>query len=468
MSEAIIFLSPIRYFKNLILNPSEENYQRGLLLQLSLLMCFGALVWTVVVIAADKGQLSSIPLLYIGLTIINAAICRSGNRQNFGCNFQIFISILFPFIFQITMGGLASSGMVMIWSITALCGVLTFARGNMMYWWLALTLVLICGSIALDDWAAANFRNPIDISSKWFFAINGTLSGTAIFFIGLYFVSTSENVKKKLAKTNGKLQAANNGLSLKNTELIQGLEYAQTIQNAINPSREKVTTHFPNSFLMHKPKDHVSGDFLWVTEASGLRIATCVDCTGHGISGGLLAMMGACIINSLVHEQKITDPGSLLDQVNRIVFERLNQKDTGNKDGMEMSVIALDPQTNKMHFATAGGSVYHYSKLENTVLRFRMNSSHVGGALSGKDQRFTTHSIELEPGDRIFLATDGFSDQFGGPKNKKFSRSRFKEMISSSSGSSMEQTCKMFENTLRDWSIDKEQTDDILVFGFEA
>ena len=226
MNAALTNLSPVRLFKEILLNPSEENFQRGLLLQLSALMCLGAFVWAIVVAVAGKSELAAIPVLYISLTIVNVVICRSGAYRNFGCNFQIFISILLPFVIQIIMGGLASSGMVMIWSIVALCGVLTFARGKPLFWWLGLTLALISVSIALDDWAAAHFQNPIDIPSKWFFAINGILSGSAIFSIGLYFVSTSENVKKKLAETNDKLQSANSGLSLKNTELIQGLEYA--------------------------------------------------------------------------------------------------------------------------------------------------------------------------------------------------------------------------------------------------
>jgi len=391
-----------------------------------------------------------------------------GSYRNFGCNFQIFISILLPFVFQAVMGGLASSGMVMIWSIVALCGVLTFARGKWLFMWLGFTLLLISASVAIDDWSSAKFDNPIEIGSKWFFAINGILGGCAIFFIGFYFVNSTARVKKLLADTNRKLQTANLGLSHKNTELVEGLRYAETIQHAINPSCEKVALQFEKPIYFHRPKNYVSGDFLWVTEAAGLKIAACVDCTGHGISGGLLAMMGSCIINGLVHEQRITDPSELLTQLNRIIFERLNQKETGNKDGMEMSVIAFSKRTGQMKFATAGGSIFHYSCLENTTLRYRMNSSHVGGALSNEQQNFTTHSINLEQGDRIFMVTDGYCDQFGGPNNKKFSRSRFKSFIDKTSNVPVSKMTHKLGGTLNEWQGNHPQTDDILVFGFEV
>lgn len=428
----------------------------------------GAFVWMLLVLFIGRTDLALVPGLYITLTFVNIILCQYRVLHTFGCNFQIFISILLPFVFQLLMGGLASSGMVMLWSFVALSGVLTFSRGKSLYAWLIFTLLLISASIATDDFAVEHFKNPIDIQSKWFFAINGLLSACALFFIGIYFVNRTAAVKELLANANTKLTTTNTELNETNSELVNGLRYARTIQQAINPSEEKIENHFENSFCLQMPKDHVSGDFLWVSESAGLKIAACVDCTGHGIAGGLLAMMGSCIINGLVHEQKITNPSELLWQMNKIISERLNQKDNGNKDGMELTIFSLNTKSKEMKIATAGGSVYHYSKQENNLHRFRLNNSHVGGALTKDNQTYESKSIFLQRGDRVYLTTDGYTDQFGGKHNKKFSRKKLEASLMGLNKSSITDTKKNLKSTILNWKGSYPQTDDILVFGFEA
>lgn len=445
----------------------RSQYQQGLMLKLSTFMGAGAFAWAIVVVLYGKPVLAVTPVVFIILTIINSYACKYESLHTFGCNFQIFISILLPFVFQVVMGGLANSGMVMIWSLVAMGGVLTFVRGKMLFIWLFYMLALMIISIATDDIVAAHFNNPLGLNPKWYFAINGTFSGVALFFVGLFFVESNEKAKQLLAEANSSLNSVNSDLFEKNSELTNGLRYAATIQQAINPTTSVVERIFPESFLMQVPKDHVSGDFLWLTEVKEWKIAACADCTGHGISGGLLAMMGSCIINGLVHEQNITEPAELLFHMNSIVTERLNQEYNGNHDGMELSIIALNQVTNELKFATAGGSVLLLKHQTRDLQRFRLHSRHIGGDVANEEKNFYSKSLMLQAGDRVYLATDGLADQFGGPKDKKFSRKRLRKTLEGLNNTPISEQSSALKKMFLDWKGKTKQTDDILIFGFE-
>lgn len=256
----------------------------------------------------------------------------------------------------------------------------------------------------------------------------------------------------------------------KNKDIIDSINYAKRIQNAILPSPEARQQLFPDSFILFKPRDIVSGDFYWYAEAEGKKIMAAVDCTGHGVPGAFMSMIGNAFLNEIVNKRGITEPGSILSELRHLVISTLKQSagEGENKDGMDISLIVYDPKTNQLQYAGANNPLWICTE-ENGEKKFvtvKPDKRPIG-YFQGRGLPFTNNVVEFKKGDSFYLFTDGFADQFGGPSGKKFKYKQLQEELLGMQDKTMEQQKEILDSKFELWKGNLEQVDDMLIIGLK-
>jgi serine phosphatase RsbU (regulator of sigma subunit) len=244
------------------------------------------------------------------------------------------------------------------------------------------------------------------------------------------------------------------------------IRYAKRLQESILPPEKRIKELLPDSFVLYRPKDIVSGDFYWVEKVDNKVMFAAVDCTGHGVPGAFMSLVGHNGLNQSIKEHGITKPSDVLRDLNRISYETLHKdRDQFVRDGMDMALCALDPD--RLILEYAGANCPLYLVREGEVVPFPPDKRPIGGFDLG-DQGFTDHRIQLRKGDVIYIFSDGYADQFGGPKGKKFLYRRFRELLVSIHDKPMDRQKGMLLEALNQWRGAQEQVDDILVIGMRA
>jgi serine phosphatase RsbU (regulator of sigma subunit) len=245
----------------------------------------------------------------------------------------------------------------------------------------------------------------------------------------------------------------------KNREIMDSINYARRIQSAILPPDKIVKEYLRNSFILYQPKDVVAGDFYWLEHKEGIILFAAADCTGHGVPGAMVSVVCNNALNRSVREHGITDPGLILDKSREIVTAEFEKSDEEVKDGMDIALCTLNGD--KLAYSGANNPLWIIRNGE--VLETKADKQPIGKYADLKP--FTTHHIQLKKGDTIYIFSDGFVDQFGGEKGKKFKPKAFKELLLSIQNTSMEEQKDIINNTFENWKGDLEQVDDICVIG---
>lgn len=255
------------------------------------------------------------------------------------------------------------------------------------------------------------------------------------------------------------LSAANDQLAMKNKDILDSITYAKRIQLSILPP----DIPFDHTFILFKPKDIVSGDFYWLTSAGGLEFLAAVDCTGHGVPGAFMSFIGYTSLNKIVIEQGIYQPAAILNRLNEEVAHTLHQKgeDIVN-DGMDIALVAYDPSSGELQYAGAFNPLILVRGRE--IIETKADRFAIGRA-TGKEKEFTNHSLAMEKGDIIYMYSDGYADQFGGPEGKKFKTSKLKDLLVSMHEKDMDTQREILDSAIENWRGGGEQIDDILVMG---
>lgn len=245
------------------------------------------------------------------------------------------------------------------------------------------------------------------------------------------------------------------------------IRYAQKLQLSLLDNEKEMKQHFEDYFLLSKPKDIVSGDFTWFAENDGKIYIAAADCTGHGVPGAFMSLVGYNGLNQATSDYQLSKPSDMLDVLNKNIFELFNKGHDNERDfvrdGMDIALCAIEKDTMKMEYAGAGNPLYIARNGE--LIELKPNRFSIGSYRGLKSNRFRNNEYMLEPGDTIYLFTDGYADQFGGPENKKFKYKPFKEFLLEVSSLKMSTQKKRLNEKLKEWKGNGEQIDDILVIG---
>ena len=256
----------------------------------------------------------------------------------------------------------------------------------------------------------------------------------------------------------------------KNKDITDSINYAKKIQNTILPSEKKIKELLPESFVYYQPKDIVSGDFYWIdrVENSEKIIVAAVDCTGHGVSGAFLTIVGSNLLNHIINEKGITNPKDIINEMNDGIIHRLSfmEGSQHTRDGMDIAICTIDKSTHKFSLLYAGAFNPLYLIRDGKLLELEAMRYNIGSIPEGEGEKINCYDLEITKGDAIYLFSDGYADQLSHHTGKKFMKGRFKQLLLDICDQPMDQQKQILERTHFDWKDKLFQTDDILVIGF--
>ncbi len=263
-----------------------------------------------------------------------------------------------------------------------------------------------------------------------------------------------------------KIRKAKDLLTFQKKQITDSIEYASRIQTAVLPPGEYISKLIPEHFIFYKPRDIVSGDFYWITHKEGKTIIAAVDCTGHGVPGAFMSMLGFAFLNEIVNKSTEIKASAILNQLRDYVKKSLHQtgKDDETKDGMDIALCIIDTDKLKLQYSGAYNPLYLIRN--EKLISLKADRMPIGIHLIEKES-FTNHEIDIQKGDTIYVFTDGYVDQFGGPDARKFKLLPFKEMLLKIKDQSMDEQKRMLEEQFYAWKGDSEQIDDVLVMGIK-
>ncbi len=247
--------------------------------------------------------------------------------------------------------------------------------------------------------------------------------------------------------------------------MTDSINYAKRIQEAILPNEDQMRKVFKDSFFWNQPKDIVSGDFFWVQEIVPNKefLVALADCTGHGVPGAMMSIVGHGILNEIVENEGLKDPAEILRRLNKEVIKSLRQKTKGTtSDGMDISLAHINMETMEITYSGAFQTIYWMNGKLNA---FKGDRQPIGGVQHDKNRTFTNHVFKVSKGDALYFTSDGFADQFGGPSNKKFRSSNLEDIIRQNHKYSMQAQSFIYQSIFKKWKGQNEQVDDVSVIG---
>ncbi len=306
---------------------------------------------------------------------------------------------------------------------------------------------------------------------------NGFMGGLALALLLAFLLLSRYRTKQKL---NTVLSTSNNELTQKNTliekqkeKIIDSINYAQLIQQSILMEESEIQKQLPDSFVFYQPKDIVSGDFYWFSHVNDKIIIAAADCTGHGVPGAFMSMIGNTLLNQIVNEKQITKPSEILRLLHLEIIKSLHQGKDGilSRDGMDIALCSIDYKNNQLEYAGALNPLYMVSDNEFTIIKADWQTIGSAGMKSKNEdplkREYTNHSIPIKNSASIYLFTDGYMDQFGGIEKKKFGTQKLKELLLNNQQLSMKEQKNLIAATHENWKGNTQQIDDILVIGFK-
>lgn len=253
----------------------------------------------------------------------------------------------------------------------------------------------------------------------------------------------------------------------KNKDITDSISYARKIQTAILPPRSVVRSELPNSFILYLTKDIVSGDFYWFSKMYDFSIIAAIDCTGHGVPGAFMSLIGHNILNRIITELRIFDPSRILLELNNGVVGVLHKNENESKDGMDVAICKINHKSGIVEYAGAMRPLWILR--DNQIIEIKADKIPIGTKQKDREESigYVTHQIQALPTDTFYIFTDGYADQFGGPRDKKLSTGRFKELLIENANQPLHEQEHILREAHINWKKDNEQVDDILVIGFK-
>jgi PAS domain S-box-containing protein len=263
-------------------------------------------------------------------------------------------------------------------------------------------------------------------------------------------------------KAEQKLIEKHKELEQHNKDMVDSIQYASRIQEAILPDIEKIKNAFSDAFVLYQPKDVVSGDYYFFYQRGSKSFVAAVDCTGHGVPGALMSIIANGILKEVIVKKGITEPSEILYALDEELFAALNKKGEITSDGMDVALAVFDSEKNSVSYSGAFRPMLLLR--DHELIEFEANRYPIG-FYGDVEKIFVSKEIELKKEDTFYFFTDGYCDQFGGELKKKFNRKRFKELLLSLQGMEMEEQQSFLQYALLNWRQDEPQMDDVCIIG---
>ncbi len=276
-----------------------------------------------------------------------------------------------------------------------------------------------------------------------------------------------ENQRDEIEAQRNTATRQRDKIARQNRIITESIEYASRIQSAVLPQEKTIRKIFPDYFIFYQPKNIVSGDFYWINQIDSKVIIVAADCTGHGVPGAFMSMLGVAFLNEIINQNKVLDPGEILNQLRRNLIDALHQsvKKRGSRDGMDMALAIIDTRSHLLYFSGAYNPMYIIRN--NELIDLKANRMPIGVHSVYQETPFTVQEQPLHPNDQLYFFTDGFTDQFGGEQGTKFGKRKFKETLLNNDHQNMKKQKHNLEQTLNNWMDSWGQIDDIMVLGFK-
>lgn len=322
----------------------------------------------------------------------------------------------------------------------------------------------------------ADKENEEELRKKNYFIVVLSIIGVMVLLVAFLLlkrfrekkqVAEEFSIKNKEIETQKSIiDKAFQELSEKSKDITDSIKYAKRIQKAIFPTAEQLKKALPEHFVFFKPKDIVSGDFYWIEEFEGKIYFAVVDCTGHGVPGAFMSIVGFNLLNKAIHENQCKTPADILNQVNTDLTDTLKQtkEESAVKDGMEISLCQWDPSANQFTFAGANTLIY---KISDQQLQIIKGDKHPIGNFYGEQlKKYNNIPVPISKNDCLYLFSDGFADQFGGDKGKKYKYKQLEDFLTRHAHLPMSEQRQILAKEFNRWKGNLEQVDDVCVFGF--
>ncbi|MCC6837303.1 MAG: tetratricopeptide repeat protein [Bacteroidia bacterium] len=301
--------------------------------------------------------------------------------------------------------------------------------------------------------------------------INYSVTFGLLLVLGLAFFiykgyKQKQIANKQLEEKNVLIEEKNKIVEEKNKDITDSIRYARRLQTAILKPENTFNNYFRDGFILFKPKDIVSGDFYWFEKFGNLSLVAAADCTGHGVPGAFMSIIGCNLLSQSVNEYAITQPAAILNSINKGLTKVLQQKRDSNDfvtDGMDIALCAFNPDTMMLEYSGAYNPMWLIRN--NELKEISADKFPVGAFIDSQERLFTRHELPVQQGDMIYIFSDGFADQFGGPAGKKFKYKQFQKTLLENHTKSCEDQKEALNTALTNWMGPLEQVDDVLVIG---
>jgi ligand-binding sensor domain-containing protein/serine phosphatase RsbU (regulator of sigma subunit) len=313
---------------------------------------------------------------------------------------------------------------------------------------------------------------PPFYKTRWFYFLVGIVSLFLLLIADRIRVSKLRSAKARLEamveKRTLELAYKNEELAEKNKDITDSIKYAKRIQEAILPPEKLIRKFVSEFFIFYKPKDIVSGDFYWMHQQGNNVLVAAVDCTGHGVPGALMSIVGNNLLNKALDEVANVDTAGILNRLNQGLADTIKTSfsEDSLRDGMDLSLININFSRKELTYSGAYNPAYVIRGQE--LIELMPDKISIGSYNEEPNRKFGSQTVNLEKGDAIYLFTDGYADQFGGPNGKKFKYNQFKNLLVDIQNLPMEEQKKLLERNIEEWRGDLEQVDDILVIGIKV
>lgn len=433
----------------------DEKLKKSTLLIMAFPFALAGLVWGVLYFVNGLLLPGLIPFCYGILSLLSMGHFIVFKKFKFFRFSQILFILLLPFLLQISLGGFVPSSSVILWGVISPLGALAFYDVKQSVIWFLAFIAIVLIAFFINDFISEYFSWQLtDKFVMRMFAMNIIGISSLIYLIQYYFVGKQSELKKFIEEKNTQILE-------KNREITASINYAKRIQYALLAHEELLKNNLNEHFVLFKPKDIVSGDFYWATKKENRFYLAVCDCTGHGVPGAFMSLLNISFLNEAINEKNIEPPNEICNHVRKRLIENISQD--GAQDGMDGILVCFDSDKRSLTYAASHNAPVLIRN--GTILELSADKMPIGKGEIEKS--FSIQTLNLEKGDVFYLFTDGYPDQFGGPKGKKFKYKQLQEKLIAIHNQPLAEQKNILNETIENWKGISEQTDDILMLGIK-